>query len=181
MNIFFLEKEEKMNLNSLNIISKKDDRVDPRFYHLPSPKPNNIENIEDLFENLKEVSENNSFSSTTNIYQIEQNETQNKLNSNSNDKEIENERKEESETDQIPQEEIKNKIENMVLPEDIFILKKNLAIKKLDEPSKAKDKDILDNLSKEINSLTACIYGENKMSKKKGSSIQFLKRKRNLK
>ena len=179
MNKFFLEKEEKMSSNSLNIISKKDDddRVDPRFYHLSSPKPNNIENIEDLFENLKEVSENNSFSFTTNIYQIEQNETQNKLNLNSNDKEIENERKEA----QIPHDEIKNKIENMVLPEDIFILKKNLAVKKLNEPSKSKDKDILDNLSKEINSLTACIYGENKMSKKKGSSILFLKRKRNSK
>ena len=162
MNKFFLEKEEKMNLNSLNIISKKDDRVDPRFYHLPSPKPNNIENIEDLFENLKEVSENNSFSSTTNIYQIEQNETQNKLNSNSNDKEIENEKKEESETDQIPQEEIKNKIENMVLPEDIFILKKNLAVKKLNEPSKSKNEDILDNLKKkkkfEINNKYFSVY-----------------------
>ena len=86
-----------MSLNSFNIISIKEDneRVDPKFYHLPSPEPNKIENIQEFLDNIEEVPENINFRVISNIKQIGQNETQNELNLHSNLKGIEKESEEE--------------------------------------------------------------------------------------
>ena len=176
-----------MSLNSQYIGSiKEDDEIDPRFFHLSNPENDNIENLQGIFDNIEEASENMNFRAIANINQDEQNEIQNEQNElilNSNHDEIEYKKKEYKETVQIPQEVIKNKIENIVLLEDIFILKKNLVVKKLDDSLKSKVEDKLGylcNNSKEINSLTYK-NGEKKISKIESSSMEFLRRKRNLK
>ena len=176
-----------MSLNSQYIGSiKEDNEIDPRFFHLPNPENDNIENLQGIFDNIEEVSENMNFRAIANINQDEQNETQKELNEthneqneiqneqnelilNSNHDEIEYKKEEYKETVQIPQEVIKNKIENIVLLEDIFILKKNLVVKKLDDSLKSNVEDKLGylcNNSKEINSLTSN-NGEKKIQKKK--------------
>jgi len=201
-----------MSLNSHNIVSIKiDNEIDPRFYHLPNPENDNIENFHEFFEDMEEVSENINFIAIGNTRQNGQNENeihseiQNNLNKTQNEtlneqngtyneheqnwaenelilnsihKEIEDELKQEKEKVQIPQE-VKNKIGNMILSDDIFILKKNLVAKKLDEKSKDKLVNLYNN-NKDINSLTFK-YEDKKISKKEGSSMEFLKRKRNPK
>ena len=201
-----------MSLNSHNIVSIKiDNEIDPRFYHLPNPENDNIENFHEFFEDMEEVSEGVNFIAIGNTRQNGQNENeihseiQNNLNKTQNEtlneqngtyneheqnwaenelilnsihKEIEDELKQEKEKVQIPQE-VKNKIGNMILSDDIFILKKNLVAKKLDEKSKDKLVNLYNN-NKDINSLTFK-YEDKKISKKEGSSMEFLKRKRNPK
>ena len=190
-----------MSLNSHYISSiKEDDEIDPGLIHFPNPENDNIENFQGNFVKIEESSENMNFRAIANINQNEQNETQKELNEtqnelneiqieqnelilNSNNEETEDKKEEYKETVQIPQEVVKNKIEDIVLLEDIFIIKKNLVVKKLDDSLKSKVEDKLDylcNNSKEINSLT-CKYGEKKISKKKSSSMEFLRRKRNQK
>ena len=209
-----------MSLNNHNIVSIKiDDEIDPRFYHLPNPENDNIENFHEFFEDMEEVSENINSIAIGNIRQNGQNEIHNEIQNNLNKtqnetlnelnlqneqngtyneheqnwaenelilnsihEEIEDELKQEKEKVQIPHE-VKNKIGNMILPDDIFILKKNLVAKKLDDSLKTKSKDKLVNLynnNKDINSLTFK-YEDKKISKKEGSSMEFLKRKRNPK
>lgn len=182
-----------MNSNSQYIGS-----IDPRFYKLSNPVNDNIENLQGIFDNIEEASGNINLRAIANINQNEQNETQNTIHNelneirsetpnethneqneiqneqnelilNSNHEEIEDKKEEYKETNQIPQEVVKNKIENIVLLEDMFILEKNLVIKKLDDSLKTKIKDKLGylcNNSKEINFLT-CKYGEKKWQKKK--------------
>jgi hypothetical protein len=151
---------------------------------------------------MEEVSENMNFSAIANISQVEQNETHNEIQIELNEthkdqneaqsetlilvlnhEEIEDKRKEEKEAVLIPQKEVKNEIENMKLPEDIFALEKNLVLNKLDDSLNSKVEDKLGNLyncSKEINSFTYK-YEEKKIPKKEGSSMEFLKKKRNSK
>ena len=201
-----------MSLNSQYIGSiKEDDEIDPRFFHLSNPENDNIENLQGIFDNIEEASENMNFRAIANINQDEQNEIQKEVNEiqnvthneqndiqneqndiqneqnefilNSNHEEIEDKKEEYKETLQIPQEIIKNKIEDKVLLEDIYILKRNLVVKKLDDSLKSKVEDKLGylcNNSKEINSLT-CKNGEKKISKKESSPKEFLRRKRNPK
>ena len=176
-----------MSLSSHYISSiKEDHEIDPRFLQLPNPENDNIENLQGLFDNIEESSENMNFRVIANINQDEQNEIQNEQNElilNSNHEEKEDKNDEYKETVQIPQEVAKNKIENTKLVDDILILKKNLVVKKLDDSLKPKFEDKLGylcNNSKEINSLT-CKYGEKKISKIESSSMEFLRRKRNRK
>ncbi len=71
----------------------------------------------------------------------------------------------------------------MVLSSDIFPSENNLVLNKLDDSLKATAEDKLGNLcncSKEENSFT-CKYEEKNIPKKEGSSMEFLKRKRNSK
>lgn len=190
---------------------KEDNEIDPKFNCFPIPENDNIENFQEIFDNMEEVSENINFSAIANISQVEQNETHNEiqieLNENHKDQneaqsehnwqkeqnetlilvlnheEIEDKRKEEKEAVLIPQKEVKNEIENMKLPEDIFALEKNLVLNKLDDSLNSKVEDKLGNLyncSKEINSFTYK-YEEKKIPKKEGSSMEFLKKKRNSK
>ena len=190
---------------------KEDNEIDPKFNCFPIPENDNIENFQEIFDNMEEVSENMNFSAIANISQVEQNETHNEiqieLNENHKDQneaqsehnwqkeqnetlilvlnheEIEDKRKEEKEAVLIPQKEVKNEIENMKLPEDIFALEKNLVLNKLDDSLNSKVEDKLGNLcncSKEINSFTYK-YEEKKIPKKEGSSMEFLKKKRNSK
>jgi len=202
-----------MNSNSQYIESiKEDDEINPRFYKLSNPVNDNIEDLQGVFDNIKEASGNINFRAIANINQDEQNETQNTIHNeineirsetrneihnekneiqneqnelilNSNHEEIEDKNEEYKEANQIPQEVIKNKIENLVLLEDMLILEKNLVIKKLDDSLKTKIEDKLGylfNNSKEINFLT-CKYREKKMAKKEGSPMKFLRKKRNPK
>ena len=149
-----------MSLNSQYIGSiKENDEIDPRFFHLPNPENDNIENLQEIFDNIEEASENMNFRAIANINQDEQKEIQKEVNEiqnvthneqndiqneqyelilNSNLEEIEDKKEEYKETVQIPQEIIKNKIEDKVLLEDIYILKKNLVVKKLDDSLKSK-------------------------------------------
>ena len=194
-----------------NCSIKEDNEIDPKFNCFPIPENDNIENFQEIFDNMEEVSENINFSAIANISQVEQNETHNEiqieLNENHKDQneaqsehnwqkeqnetlilvlnheEIEDKRKEEKEAVLIPQKEVKNEIENMKLPEDIFALEKNLVLNKLDDSLNSKVEDKLGNLcncSKEINSFTYK-YEEKKIPKKEGSSMEFLKKKRNSK
>jgi hypothetical protein len=194
---------------------KEDNEIDPKFKPFPNPENDNIENFQEIFDNMEEVSENMNFSAIANINQVEQNETQNEIqielkenqdethkeqNETQNEqnwqneqnetlilslnhKEIEDKRKEEKEAVLIPQKKVKNEIRNMKLPEDIFALEKNLVLNKLDDSLNSKVEDKLGNLyncSKEINSFTYK-YEEKKIPKKEGSSMEFLKKKRNSK
>lgn len=194
---------------------KEDNEIDPKFKPFPNPENDNIENFQEIFDNMEEVSENMNFSAIANINQVEQNETQNEIqielkenqdethkeqNETQNEqnwqneqnetlilslnhKEIEDKRKEEKEAVLIPQKKVKNEIKNMKLPEDIFALEKNLVLNKLDDSLNSKVEDKFGNLcncSKEINSST-CKYEEKKIPKKEGSSMEFLKKKRNSK
>ena len=181
---------------------KEDNEIDPKFNCFPIPENDNIENFQEIFDNMEEVSENINFSAIANISQVEQNETHNEIQIELNEthkdqneaqsetlilvlnhEEIEDKRKEEKEAVLIPQKEVKNEIENMKLPEDIFALEKNLVLNKLDDSLNSKVEDKLGNLcncSKEINSFTYK-YEEKKIPKKEGSSMEFLKKKRNSK
>jgi hypothetical protein len=181
---------------------KEDNEIDPKFNCFPIPENDNIENFQEIFDNMEEVSENMNFSAIANISQVEQNETHNEIQIELNEthkdqneaqsetlilvlnhEEIEDKRKEEKEAVLIPQKEVKNEIENMKLPEDIFALEKNLVLNKLDDSLNSKVEDKLGNLcncSKEINSFTYK-YEEKKIPKKEGSSMEFLKKKRNSK
>jgi hypothetical protein len=181
---------------------KEDNEIDPKFKPFPNPENDNIENFQEIFDNMEEVSENMNFSAIANISQVEQNETHNEIQIELNEthkdqneaqsetlilvlnhEEIEDKRKEEKEAVLIPQKEVKNEIENMKLPEDIFALEKNLVLNKLDDSLNSKVEDKFGNLcncSKEINSST-CKYEEKKIPKKEGSSMEFLKKKRNSK
>ena len=181
---------------------KEDNEIDPKFNCFPIPENDNIENFQEIFDNMEEVSENMNFGSIANISQVEQNETHNEIQIELNEthkdqneaqsetlilvlnhEEIEDKRKEEKEAVLIPQKEVKNEIENMKLPEDIFALEKNLVLNKLDDSLNSKVEDKLGNLcncSKEINSFTYK-YEEKKIPKKEGSSMEFLKKKRNSK
>jgi hypothetical protein len=181
---------------------KEDNEIDPKFNCFPIPENDNIENFQEIFDNMEEVSENMNFSAIANISQVEQNETHNEIQIELNEthkdqneaqsetlilvlnhEEIEDKRKEEKEAVLIPQKEVKNEIENMKLPEDIFALEKNLVLNKLDDSLNSKVEDKFGNLcncSKEINSST-CKYEEKKIPKKEGSSMEFLKKKRNSK
>ena len=181
---------------------KEDNEIDPKFNCFPIPENDNIENFQEIFDNMEEVSENMNFSAIANISQVEQNETHNEIQIELNEthkdqneaqsetlilvlnhEEIEDKRKEEKEAVLIPQKEVKNEIKNMKLPEDIFALEKNLVLNKLDDSLNSKVEDKLGNLyncSKEINSFTYK-YEEKKIPKKEGSSMEFLKKKRNSK
>lgn len=181
---------------------KEDNEIDPKFNCFPIPENDNIENFQEIFDNMEEVSENMNFSAIANISQVEQNETHNEIQIELNEthkdqneaqsetlilvlnhEEIEDKRKEEKEAVLIPHKEVKNEIENMKLPEDIFALEKNLVLNKLDDSLNSKVEDKLGNLcncSKEINSFTYK-YKEKKIPKKEGSSMEFLKKKRNSK
>ena len=176
---------------------KEDNEIDPKFNCFPIPENDNIENFQEIFDNMEEVSENMNFSAIANISQVEQNETHNEIQIELNEthkdqneaqsetlilvlnhEEIEDKRKEEKEAVLIPQKEVKNEIENMKLPEDIFALEKNLVLNKLDDSLNSKVEDKLGNLcncSKEINSFTYK-YKEKKIPKKEGSSMEFLKK-----
>ena len=181
---------------------KEDNEIDPKFKPFPNPENDNIENFQEIFDNMEEVSENMNFSAIANINQVEQNETHNEIQIELNEthkdqneaqsetlilvlnhEEIEDKRKEEKEAVLIPQKKVKNEIKNMKLPEDIFALEKNLVLNKLDDSLNSKVEDKLGNLcncSKEINSFTYK-YEEKKIPKKEGSSMEFLKKKRNSK
>jgi hypothetical protein len=187
-----------MNPNILytGSINEDDEIVDPRFYHLLNPEPDFFKNFRDFSDNFEELSEDLNIGAIINLSKIEQNETknevqnelseahngqneiQNELNLNLNFEQIEDEKKEkEKEAAQIPQGKEKNKIQKMVLPQDIINLKQNLAVKILDDSLKSKNKDQLGNLCKEINYLNFK-YGEKKIIKKEGSSMKLLQKKR---
>lgn len=188
-----------MNPNILytGSINEDDEIVDPRFYHLLNPEPDFFKNFRDFSDNIEELSEDLNIGAIINLSKIEQNETknevqnelseahngqneiQNELNLNLNLEQIEDEKKKEKEKEatQIPQGIEKNKIQKMVLPQDIINLKQNLAVKILDDSLKSKNKDQLGNLCKEINYLNFK-YGEKKIIKKEGSSMKLLQKKR---
>lgn len=176
-------------------INEDDEIVDSRFYHLLNPEPDNFKNFRDFSDNLEELSEDLNFGAFINLSKIEQNETknevhnelneahngqneiQNELNLNLNLEQIKEGKKKEKEAAQIPQGIGKNKIQKMVLPQNIINLNQNLAVKILDDSLKSKNKDQLGNLCKEINYLNIK-YGEKKMIKKEGSSTKLLQKKR---
>lgn len=53
--------------------------IDPRFYKLSNPVNDIIENLQGIFDNIEEASENINFRAIANINQDEQNETQNTI------------------------------------------------------------------------------------------------------
>ena len=58
---------------------KEDNEIDPKFNCFPIPENDNIENFQEIFDNMEEVSENINFSAIANISQVEQNETHNEI------------------------------------------------------------------------------------------------------
>ena len=147
---------------------KEDNEIDPKFNCFPIPENDNIENFQEIFDNMEEVSENMNFGSIANISQVEQNETHNEI---------------QIELNETHKDQNEAQSETLILVLNHEEIEKNLVLNKLDDSLNSKVEDKLGNLcncSKEINSFTYK-YEEKKIPKKEGSSMEFLKKKRNSK